>query len=301
MPAGEFAKLPEVRPEQAPQLAHLRRPVLGSQRHRPPFLERAQAIEQRLQPFGAALHGQLFQRSQAARRQLFPHREIESIHGVGMGKARRQAQNFQRGGVLPSAQHGIHRARQESRHRVLFERLVEIEPRRDAETLERGAQQREHRFPPRAPRSPISRKGRPAAACSRMRRAISSVSRSMPGVFTSARAGAGRARATRSSANPMAARRARIGFAQVGFGGRERDLAVPAERRDHSQLRIGQGVETIQPNGADSARALRRDAFRRALQPPAAQRQPAPLQLPLHFLVDRQKRRGQRRIGQRAL
>src|ERR1035441_2282295 len=37
--------------------------------------------------------------------------------------------------------------------------------------------------------TPISRKGRPAAACWRMRRAISSTSRSMPGGLTRARAG----------------------------------------------------------------------------------------------------------------
>ena len=80
--------------------------------------------------------------------------------------------------MVPSAQHGVHGAAEVARHGVLFQVRIEIEARRNAEAFEWRAAA-EHKSRRREPRFPFRETAGPAAACSRMRRAISSASRSM--------------------------------------------------------------------------------------------------------------------------
>ena len=57
---------------------------------------------------------------------------------------------------------------------------------------------------------------------------------------------------------------------EVAVAERQGELGVAAECRDHAQFRVGQGVEAIQPDGADAASAFALDPFRGAHQPPRA-------------------------------
>src|ERR1035437_3533610 len=113
---------------------------------------------------------------------------------------------------------------------------------------------------------PISRNGRPAAACSRMRRAISSASRSTPGARTSAMAGVApgpppaRPRETHGM-EPRADPLRGIAIAQ-GQG----EVRMMAQRADDAKFGIGQRMKPIHPDGAYAAQPLAFDALRRPLE-----------------------------------
>ena len=63
--------------------------------------------------------------------------------GVGIGVARGEAKDREGRGVVPSTEHGVDGAGDIADGRVLVERLVEIEARRDAEAFKRGAEDRD--------------------------------------------------------------------------------------------------------------------------------------------------------------
>src|ERR1017187_4668866 len=123
--------------------------------------------------------------------------------------------------------------------------------------------------------TPISRKGRPAAACWRMRRAISSTSRSMPGALTRASAGRGRGgRGGSPRAAPGGAGAAGAGVlpgeahgseALVEDGGEilvaegEGEIGVGAHGGDDAQFGIGQGVKAIHVDGVDAVQSVAGD------------------------------------------
>src|SRR5882724_2274865 len=96
---------------------------------------------------------------------------------------------------------------------------------------------------------PISRNGRPAAACSKMRRAISARRAHQ----CDARIGA------RSRSALLVIPDGADAFCQVARAECEGDLGVSIESCENPQLGIGQRVKTIQPDGADTASAFRAD------------------------------------------
>jgi len=73
---------------------------------------------------------------------------------------------------------------------------------------------------------------------------------------------------------------------------------MAAERGQHFQLGIRQWVKSIQPNGANGAKSFGGDARGSQLQAPCAQREAAAFEGGFDFLIDREKRRRQRRIGE---
>ncbi len=125
---------------------------------------------------------------------------------------------------------------------------------------------------------PISRKGRPAADCSRMRRAISSASRSSPGALVTISAGRGR--------EPGSS----VRFSTT--------VGVLPHGVNDAQFGIWQRMETIQPDVRDASQAFARDPPGGEFQASRAQGHAASQQFAIHFAVDRQKRGGERSLGQ---
>ena len=85
------------------------------------------------------------------------------------------------------------------------------------------------------------------------------------------------------------------GSGDRGDGQRKRDVRMTAHGADDGQLRIGQRVESIQPNGVDRGKALARDAFGGVRQTLGARRQAAVIEFAIHLAIDLKKRVAQRR------
>jgi len=136
------------RAEQVAQGGEAPCPVLRRQDERKPLFERAHFFDQRQQLFGASLDREFFQCAEAGIGRLLTQREIETVDRAGGGKTRRQAEYGERFHVVPSAQHGVDGAGQEAGRGMPVEPIVEIEPGRNAETVEGGSQNRQVRFGP---------------------------------------------------------------------------------------------------------------------------------------------------------
>ena len=138
----------------------------GVHGERAPFLQRRQPVQLVQQPLGARQrvdlrrHQQRPQFAQSRIGHLPADLEIEVVHGRAGGEARRQAQHLQRARVVPSAEHGLHRAAQVARHRVFLQPRLEVEMRRDSEPRQGRAQHRDVSVRRASPRCPF--RGTPA-------------------------------------------------------------------------------------------------------------------------------------------
>jgi hypothetical protein len=234
--------------------------------------------------------GQFPERGQPVVRHPPAHREIEFV----ARDSRRQPNGRQRFRVIPSAEQRIHDSRQVARQRVVRQIGVKVEPGRNAEAIQRRAQDRLINL--RAAHDHAHLAEWPARGSLLQDAARDFVRLTLDG---------GRGAKLDAWLRPLPGTRllheshreqpfAR-GPGDRGDGQRQRDVRMAARGADDGQLRIGQRVESIQPDGVDRGNALARDPFGGVCQTLGARRQSAAAEFAIHLAIDLQKSLAQRR------